>query len=53
MLTPEQITAVLDGLSYYALCDYGHGDERPLSPDQEEHRAHIKAAIQRLEEASA
>lgn len=48
-LSEDQARAVLDALSYYKMCDYGHGDQRPLDDEQEEHRQVIDEAEARLE----
>lgn len=50
MLTRDEIEATIDGLSYYRMCDYGHGDQRPLDPDQLAHVRDVESSIEALEE---
>lgn len=38
----EQVHAISDMIAYYEMCDYGCGEERPLSEEQEEHVRLIK-----------
>lgn len=48
-LTDDEKLAVADALSYYRMCDDGHGDERPLDHEQEEHKRLIASAVAKFD----
>jgi len=48
-LSYEQAEAVLDALSYYRLSDYGHGEQRPLDAEQEQHRRLVDESMHAID----
>lgn len=48
-LTEDEARAVADALSYYGMADYGHGDMRRSTPEQEEHVRLIDSVQSKLD----